>query len=241
MKAVPLIGIARHRLTIDGEGVTTLVAFHGCPLRCKYCLNPTSLQPNGVWESYNCNQLYEEVRKDELYFLASCGGVTFGGGEPLLQAGIVDFLRVIKDMGYSIKLDTNGSFPNKLKELVEEGLVDYVAVDIKNAPKKYNKTIGLEGYRLDSIKTTVQYLLENHVDYEFRTTIIKEFHIENDMRLVGEWIKGAKRYYLQNFEDNENVIQKGLHACSLETLQSYKKILEEYVDECEIRGIEERI
>ena len=153
MKAVPLIGIARHRLTIDGEGVTTLVAFHGCPLRCKYCLNPTSLQPNGVWESYNCNQLYEEVRKDELYFLASCGGVTFGGGEPLLQAGIVDFLRVIKDMGYSIKLDTNGSFPNKLKELVEEGLVDYVAVDIKNAPKKYNKTIGLEGYRLDSIKT----------------------------------------------------------------------------------------
>ena len=86
MKAVPLIGIARHRLTIDGEGVTTLVAFHGCPLRCKYCLNPTSLQPDGVWESYNCNQLYEEVRKDELYFLASCGGVTFGGGEPLLQS-----------------------------------------------------------------------------------------------------------------------------------------------------------
>ena len=69
MKAVPLIGIARHRLTIDGEGVTTLVAFHGCPLRCKYCLNPTSLQPDGVWESYDCNQLYEEVRKDELYFL----------------------------------------------------------------------------------------------------------------------------------------------------------------------------
>ena len=70
MKAVPLIGIARHRLTIDGEGVTTLVAFHGCPLRCKYCLNPTSLQPDGVWERYDCNQLYEEVRKDELYFLA---------------------------------------------------------------------------------------------------------------------------------------------------------------------------
>ena len=82
MKAVPLIGIARQRLTIDGEGVTTLVAFHGCPLRCKYCLNPTSLQPDGVWERYDCNQLYEEVRKDELYFLASCGGVAFGRGEP---------------------------------------------------------------------------------------------------------------------------------------------------------------
>ena len=95
MKAVPLIGIARHRLTIDGEGVTTLVAFHGCPLRCKYCLNPTSLQPDGVWESYDCNQLYEEVRKDELYFLASCGGVTFGGGEPLLQS---EFIRQFRQL-----------------------------------------------------------------------------------------------------------------------------------------------
>ena len=92
MKAVPLIGIARHRLTIDGEGVTTLVAFHGCPLRCKYCLNPTSLQPNGVWESYNCNQLYEEVRKDELYFLASCGGFSKWSC-PKRCAGIVRTLR----------------------------------------------------------------------------------------------------------------------------------------------------
>ena len=228
--------------SVDGPGVRFIVFLQGCPLRCQFCHNPDTwkmTEENGaVWRS--ADELLNQALRYRAYW-KNGGGITVSGGEPLLQAGIVDFLRVIKDMGYSIKLDTNGSFPNKLKELVEEGLVDYVAVDIKNAPKKYNKTIGLEGYRLDSIKTTVQYLLENHVDYEFRTTIIKEFHTENDMRLIGEWIKGAKRYYLQNFEDNENVIQEGLHACSLETLQSYKKILEEYVDECEIRGIEERI
>ena len=98
MKAVPLIGIARHRLTIDGEGVTTLVAFHGCPLRCKYCLNPTSLQPDGVWESYDCNQLYEEVRKDELYFLASSVVVPiFVAGAYIQQApgGITGLLMTI--------------------------------------------------------------------------------------------------------------------------------------------------
>lgn len=107
MKAVPLIGIARHRLTIDGEGITTLVAFHGCPLRCKYCLNPTSLQPDGVWERYDCNQLYEEVRKDELYFLASCGGVTFGGGEPLLQN---EFIYTVLAMAAVILVGTILSF-----------------------------------------------------------------------------------------------------------------------------------
>ena len=82
MKTAALIGISRHRLTTDGEGVTTLVAFHGCPLRCKYCLNPQSFAQEGVWKQYDCEQLYEEVKIDELYFLATHGGVTFGGGEP---------------------------------------------------------------------------------------------------------------------------------------------------------------
>ena len=226
--------------TVDGPGIRFVLFLQGCHLQCKYCHNRDTWDMN-AGEYKSVDEIVEKINRYKNYIIPSGGGVTVTGGEPLLQAGIIEFLRTIKDMGYSIKLDTNGSFPNKLKELVEEGLVDYVAVDIKNAPKKYNKTIGLEGYRLDSIKTTVQYLLENHVDYEFRTTIIKEFHTENDMKLIGEWIKGAKRYYLQNFEDNENVIQEGLHACSLETLQSYKKVLEEYVDECEIRGIEERI
>ena len=131
MKAVPLIGIARHRLTIDGEGVTTLVAFHGCPLRCKYCLNPTSLQPNGVWESYNCNQLYEEVRKDELYFLASCGGVTFGGGEPLLQSEFIRQFRQLCGPEWRITVETSLNVPQQnVEELIS--IIDNYIIDIKD-------------------------------------------------------------------------------------------------------------
>ena len=119
MKAVPLIGIARHRLTIDGEGVTTLVAFHGCPLRCKYCLNPTSLQ------------LYEEVRKDELYFLASCGGVTFGGGEPLLQSEFIRQFRQLCGPEWRITVETSLNVPQQnVEELIS--IIDNYIVDIKD-------------------------------------------------------------------------------------------------------------
>ena len=105
MKTVPLIGIARHRLSIDGEGVTTLVAFHGCPLHCKYCLNPTCLQPDGIWKNYDCNQLYEEVRKDELYFLTSRGGVTLAVVSHCCKASL---------SGNSVSFaDRNGELPSR--------------------------------------------------------------------------------------------------------------------------------
>ena len=131
MKAVPLIGIARHRLTIDGEGITTLVAFHGCPLRCKYCLNPTSLQPDGVWERYDCNQLYEEVRKDELYFLASFVLFTFGGGEPLLQNEFIRQFRQLCGPEWRITVETSLNVPlQNIEKLIS--IVDNYIVDIKD-------------------------------------------------------------------------------------------------------------
>ena len=223
-------------LDYPGKMACTIFA-GGCNFKCPFCHNSDLV--------FLPENMVEIDQEDILAFLNKrrnvLEGVCITGGEPLLQNGLIEFLREIKSMGYFIKMDTNGSFFNKLKELVDEGLIDYVAMDIKNSPKKYNKTIGLEGYRLDSIKATVQYLLEGHIDYEFRTTVVKEFHTENDIRLIGEWVKGAKRYYLQNFEDNENVIQSGLHSCSLETLTHYKNILKEYVTECDLRGVEERI
>ena len=106
MKTAALIGISRHRLTTDGEGVTTLVAFHGCPLRCKYCLNPQSFAQEGVWKQYDCEQLYEEVKIDELYFLATHGGVTFGGGEPALQSNFISEFRRLCGTGWKITIET---------------------------------------------------------------------------------------------------------------------------------------
>ena len=131
MKTATLIGISRHRLTTDGEGVTTLVAFHGCPLRCKYCLNPQSFAQEGVWKQYDCEQLYEEVKIDELYFLATHGGVTFGGGEPALQSNFICEFRRLCGTGWKITIETSLNVP---QENIERLLpvVDCYIVDIKD-------------------------------------------------------------------------------------------------------------
>ena len=131
MKTAALVGISRHRLTTDGEGVTTLVAFHGCPLRCKYCLNPQSFAQEGVWKQYDCEQLYEEVKIDELYFLATHGGVTFGGGEPALQSNFISEFRRLCGTGWKITIETSLNVP---QENIERLLpvVDCYIVDIKD-------------------------------------------------------------------------------------------------------------
>ena len=131
MKTAALIGISRHRLTTDGEGVTTLVAFHGCPLCCKYCLNPQSFAQEGVWKQYDCEQLYEEVKIDELYFLATHGGVTFGGGEPALQSNFISEFRRLCGTGWKITIETSLNVP---QENIERLLpvVDCYIVDIKD-------------------------------------------------------------------------------------------------------------
>ena len=131
MKTAALIGISRHRLTTDGEGVTTLVAFHGCPLRCKYCLNPQSFAQEGVWKQYDCEQLYEEVKIDELYFLATHGGVTFGGGEPALQSNFISEFRRICGTGWKITIETSLNVPQEdIERLLP--VVDRYIVDIKD-------------------------------------------------------------------------------------------------------------
>lgn len=131
MKTAALIGISRHRLTTDGEGVTTLVAFHGCPLRCKYCLNPQSFAQEGVWKQYDCEQLYEEVKIDELYFLATHGGVTFGGGEPALQSNFISEFRRLCGTGWKITIETSLNVPQEdIERLLP--VVDCYIVDIKD-------------------------------------------------------------------------------------------------------------
>lgn len=131
MKTAALIGISRHRLTTDGEGVTTLVAFHGCPLRCKYCLNPQSFAQEGVWKQYDCEQLYEEVKIDELYFLATHGGVTFGGGEPALQSNFISEFKRLCGTGWKITIETSLNVPQEdIERLLP--VVDRYIVDIKD-------------------------------------------------------------------------------------------------------------
>ena len=165
-------------------------------------------------------------------------GVVVTGGEPLLQKDIEDFLRKIKDMGFEVKLDTNGTFPETLKKIVNEGLADYVAMDIKNAPEYYAVTSGVENLNLDKIKESVDFLInQNKVSYEFRTTIVAQYHSEDMMDEIGEFIKGAKNYYLQGFVDSGDTIVENLSALPKANMQKMADRISKYVENVSLRGI----
>ena len=164
-------------------------------------------------------------------------GVCVTGGEPLIQHDIEAFLKNIKELGYAVKLDTNGSCPKKLKEVVQAGLVDYVAMDIKNSREGYAKTIGIEDYNMENVEESVQFLLENTVPYEFRTTVVREFHQRADFESIANWIQGAKRYYLQQFVDSGDLIGTGLHGYNKEIMEQALKIVENSVEIAELRGV----
>ena len=162
-------------------------------------------------------------------------------GEPLIQEDLIPLLEKIKAMGYLIKLDTNGGFPKRLKAVVESGLIDYVAMDIKNSPEKYAETLGMnaDAFNIEAIRESADYLMKGTVDYEFRTTVVRELHTEDDMRKIGAWIKGAKRYYLQQFQDFGNLIQPGFTAYSNEEMETLRNIVSEYIPNTEVRGVKE--
>lgn len=220
-------------LDFPGRMAATLFT-GGCNFRCPFCHNKGLVFLNGQ----------EEISVDEIFkYLYSrnkiLDGVCITGGEPLLQEGIEDFLRELRKTGLQIKLDTNGTYFDKLKRIIDEGLVDYVAMDIKNSKELYPKTTGLEKVPIENIEKSVAYLKENHVDYEFRTTLVKEFHEDTDFKKVGEWIKGAKRYYLQSFVDHGTCIEEGLNALDKKQIIEIKNTVAPYVEHVEIRGIEE--
>lgn len=206
----------------------------GCNFRCPFCHNRSLVF---------LNENETEILSDDIVEYVSMrnkvlDGVCITGGEPLLHPGLKDFIKKIKNLGLKVKLDTNGSNFNGLKTLVEEKLVDYVAMDIKNSPNKYCQTIGMTDFDLSEVEKTKDYLLENHVDYEFRTTVVKQFHEVQDFEEIGKWIKGAKRYFLQNFEDHGTCIQEGLSEVAQDDLEKMKEKVAPYVEYVQIRGIE---
>ena len=189
MKTAPLIGISRHRLTTDGEGVTTLVAFHGCPLRCKYCLNPQSLHSEGIWKHYDCMQLYEEVRLDELYFLATHGGITFGGGEPCLQSDFIYEFRQLCGQEWQLSVESSLNVPqDNIEKLLP--VIDYYIIDIKDINNDiYQQYTGKEN---EKVLNNLHYLIEHGKNEQIivRTPIIpvynSESDVDNSIRLLKE-------------------------------------------------------
>lgn len=228
-----IMGLQKLTLLDYPGNMASTIFTGGCNFRCPFCHNSSLV----ISKEYK-----EEISKEELLdFLNKrkkvLDGVCITGGEPLLHEDTIALIKEIKNLGLKVKLDTNGSFPERLKRLVNEHLVDYVAMDIKNQPRKYGTTIGIEAYDLQHVKESVKFLLEDHVPYEFRTTVVSEYHEATDFEEIGKWIKGAKKYFLQGFVDSGNLIQEGLHGCSKEEMEKYRQVVLKYIPTTEIRGM----
>ncbi len=230
-------------MRIDGLQKMTLLDFPGkvactvftggCNFRCPFCHNALLVTELPENPDYTVDEILSFLKKRA----GLLDGVAITGGEPLMNPDIADFIKQIRDLGYSVKLDTNGSYPDRLKSIVGEGLVDYIAMDIKNCKEKYAETVGLKSYDLSKIEESVDFLKKNAVDYEFRTTVVKEFHTVEDIRKAAEWIKGAKRYFLQNFVDSGNLIDGSVSGVDKSIMLEMQKTAAEFVPQTQIRGI----
>ena len=205
----------------------------GCNFRCPFCHN-SDLLGNDAEAQYT----EEEVIK----FLAKRKGILEGvaitGGEPTLQPNLREFILRVRELGYRIKLDTNGSRPDVLKALCAEGLIDYVAMDIKTCKERYPELIGIPSANIGSILESVEFLKQGSVPYEFRTTVVKELHCEEDFARIGAWISGCPNYFLQNYVDSENVLMSGFSSCTKEELLLFLETAKPYVGHAELRGVD---
>ena len=217
---------------LDYPGKVACTVFTpGCNFRCPFCHNAALVtEEPGEMDSEEIFAFLERRR-------GVLDGVAVTGGEPLLQPSLVDFLRRIKDMGYAVKLDTNGSLPRRLAEVMEAGLVDYIAMDIKNSPEKYAATCGVEQVDMDAIALSVELIMASGIDYEFRTTAVAELHSDTDFEAMGQMIRGAKRWFIQNFVDSGGLIGSGLSAASRESMERWRELGSAFVENVEIRGL----
>lgn len=215
------------------EHMAATVFTPGCNFCCPFCHNAGLVTDLSNAESFDEDEVLSYLKKRK----GVLDGVCITGGEPLLQADIADFLKKVKDIGLSVKLDTNGSNPEKLRKLVEAGLVDYVAMDIKNSKEKYSETVDVSDFDISPIEESVAYLLSGVCDYEFRTTVTDELHTEADIEAAAKWIAGAKRYFLQCFVDSGNIIGKNLSAPSAKKLENMRNLASEYIDIVSLRGV----
>ncbi len=226
------IGGFQKMTVLDYPGKVACTVFtHGCNLRCPFCHNARLVVRDEDLIDENEILSYLNKRRGIL------DGVCISGGEPTLQSGLFDFMKKIKDLGMLIKLDTNGTCPDKLQYAIDNGLVDYVAMDIKNCREEYAKTCGLSKMDISKIEKSVEILMQGGVDYEFRTTVTKELHTPDGFTKIGQWIKGAKRYYIQSFVDSGNIILEGLNPLDLQGLKALLEAVSPYVPSVELRGV----
>ncbi|MBQ9045649.1 MAG: anaerobic ribonucleoside-triphosphate reductase activating protein [Oscillospiraceae bacterium] len=222
---------------LDFPGVVACTVFTGgCNFRCPFCHNaslvlPEAIQPTDI----PAEEILSFLRKRR----GLLDGVAITGGEPLLHADMADLLSEIKALGYRVKLDTNGTFPDRLISLVERGLVDRVAMDVKNDPALYAKTAGLETMDMSGVTKSKDFLLSGAVEYEFRTTVVRGLHTRESLIEAAKWIKGAEAYFLQQFKDSGELIDpNGLGSFSGDEMRELLDAVKPIIPTVQLRGVE---
>lgn len=225
-----------NKLTLlDYPGRLACTIFLGnCNFRCPFCHNAgLVLEPENE-PVIPIEEILGTLKKRK----GILDGVCITGGEPTVHKKLPEFIQQIKKMDYSVKLDTNGTNPQMVQDMVKAGLVDYVAMDIKNAPDKYGETAGIARVDLEAVNETVEFLKSGKVDYEFRTTVTRELHKKEDFLKIRKWLSGSRRYFLQAYKESEQVIHPVYSSYSREQLENFRQLLLEEISQVEIRGID---
>lgn len=219
---------------LDYPGIVASTIFTGaCNFRCPFCQNADLVLNPSSQPLISVEEVLSHLRKRK----GIVEGVCITGGEPTLQSDLESFISSIKEIGLKVKLDSNGYRPDVIRNLYEKGLIDYVAMDIKSSPSHYAKAAGID-VDVSLIKESVSYLMHSGIEYEFRTTVVRELHTREDFEEIGMWLKGCKRYFLQGYEDSDRVICPGFSAYSKGELEEFVTLLKKTIDEVSIRGVE---
>lgn len=229
-----IYGLNKTTLLDYPEHVAATVFTGGCNFRCPFCHNGELVQQPDAFPTISQEEVLSFLKKRR----GILSGVCITGGEPTLQPDLPEFICRVKEMGLLVKLDTNGYRPQTLHALLEAGLLDYVAMDIKNSREKYALTAGFGGLEISLIEESVQLLKESRISYEFRTTVVRELHRLEDFEKIGNWLSGARAYFLQAYQDNENVMQRGFSAYTKEEMEQFLPALQKKLERVELRGVE---
>lgn len=227
-----IVGIDKLSL-LDYEDKVSVVLFsQACNMRCPFCHNGEAVLGASKEDEIDFNEILDFLKTRK----GLIDAVVFTGGEPTLEPDLKVKIKAVRDLRFLIKLDTNGTNPEIVESLLDEGLIDYVAMDIKNCPNLYAETCGLKFINIDNIKKSIAIIMAKAPDYEFRTTLVKELHERMDYEAFLNLIKGAKRLFLQKFVDREGCIKKGLHEVSIEEAEKLRDYLAKGIPEVTLRG-----
>lgn len=219
---------------LDYPGRLACILFtHGCNFRCPFCHN-APLVARKQEQTLTQDDVFAFLRKRQ----GTLDGVVITGGEPLMHPQLADFLRQVKSLGFLVKLDTNGSFPDRLQALAEANLIDKVAMDIKNSPDLYAKTVGLDRLDFAAVDASREFLMRGSVEYEFRTTVVKGLHTAQSLEDAAKWIAGADAYFLQQFVASGDLLDgQGLESYDAAEMQAFLENIKKYVPNAALRGL----